>query len=159
MSFRVANLGRLSHPLSVDLYVDKTLAKSKLVVVRMMGGAGYWTYGLDQLRALARGGGPMLVVVSGEERWDDALEAYSTIPAEPARFLWRYLVEGGPTNSKRALQFMAHLLGRTEAPPAPEVLPHAGCYWPGAGPLTLEEISARLDPARPNAPIVFYRAY
>src|SRR3990167_4449764 len=125
----------------------------------MVGGAGYWTYGLDQLHALARGGGPMLVVVPGEERWDEALETYSTIPPEPARLLWRYLVEGGPTNSDRALRFMAHLLGRAEAPPAPEVLPHAGCYWPGVGPLTLEELGARLDPVLPFAPIVFYRAY
>ncbi len=44
---------RLSHPMSVDLYLDKTVTAAKLVVVRMMGGAGYWTYGLERLRALA----------------------------------------------------------------------------------------------------------
>jgi cobaltochelatase CobN len=85
---RLANLGKLSHPLSVDLYIEKTVAGAKLVVVRAMGGVGYWPYGLEQLRKLARAeGGPALIVVPGEDRWDAPLEAYSTVPAEdvPAR--------------------------------------------------------------------------
>ena len=90
---------RLAHPLSVDLYLEKTLRRAKLVVVRMMGGVGYWPYGLERLRALARGGGPRLVVVPGEDRWDDALEACSTVPADERRRLWRYLVEGGAANA------------------------------------------------------------
>ena len=31
-SLRFANLGRLSHPLSVDLYLDRTVAGAKLAV-------------------------------------------------------------------------------------------------------------------------------
>ena len=81
--------------MSVDLYVEKTAARAKLVVVRMMGGAGYWPYGLDRLRALARGGGPRLIVVPGDDRWDEGLEAFTTEPPETSRRLWRYLVEGG----------------------------------------------------------------
>src|SRR5690606_24966430 len=75
-SLRFANLGRLSHPMSVDLYLEKTVAAAKVVVVRMMGGAGYWPYGLEELRALSRRGGPRLVVVPGEDRWDANLEQY-----------------------------------------------------------------------------------
>jgi cobaltochelatase CobN len=159
LSVRRANLGQLSHPLSIDLLVEKTLAKARLVVVRLMGGEGYWAYGLDRLRALARGGGPMLIAVPGEDRWDPALEAYSTAPLEAARLVWRYLVEGGPTNTDRVLQYAAHLLGRAEAPPGPEVVPRAGCYWPGEGPLAPERLRGKLDPDLPFAPIVFYRAY
>src|SRR5258706_12912555 len=93
-TFRFANLMRLAHPLSVDLYIEKTLSAARLVVVRMMGGAGYWTYGLDRLRALSRGGGPRLAVVPGEDGWEGGLEPYSTLPAADCRLLWRCLAEG-----------------------------------------------------------------
>ncbi len=159
LSLRVANLGRLAHPLSVDLYVEKTLERSKLVVIRMMGGAGYWSYGLDRLRALARGGGPALIVIPGEDRWDENLEAYSTGAGETARLLWRYLVEGGATNCGHALQLAAHCLGKAPQPPQPEIIPHAGGYWPGVGPIGLDDLRRRLGPDLPIAPIVFYRAY
>ena len=158
-SLRLANLGRLSHPLSVDLYIEKTLSQSKLIVVRMMGGAGYWSYGLDRLRELARGGGPMLIVVPGEDRWDEGLEAFTTSEAETARSLWRYLVEGGAKNSERAFQFMTYLLDRAGRPPPPEILPRAGCYMPGVGAVEISRLLESLDPERPVAPIVFYRAY
>ena len=78
-SIRFANLGRLAHPMSVDLYVEKTASAARLVVVRMMGGAGYWPYGLERLRALARAGGPKLIVVPGEDRWDSGLEAFAIV--------------------------------------------------------------------------------
>ena len=68
--------------MSVDLYIEKTVAHAKLVVVRMMGGAGYWPYGLDRLRALARGGGPRLIVVPGDDHWDAGLELASMASLE-----------------------------------------------------------------------------
>ncbi|MEJ0012978.1 MAG: cobaltochelatase subunit CobN [Bauldia sp.] len=154
---RFANLGRLSHPMSVDLYLEKTVASARLVVVRMMGGAGYWRYGLERLRALARAGGPMLLVMPGEDRWDAALEPYATAPVEQCRLLWRYLVEGGAENTRRALAFCDHLLGLAPLPEPPEALPHAGIYRPGQGATTLDAWRAH-HRGRPVAPIVFYRA-
>ncbi len=157
-TIRFANLGRLSHPLSVDLYVEKTLSAARLVVVRLMGGHGYWPYGIERLRALARGGGPRLVVVPGEDSWDAHLEAFSTGSTEDARVVWRYLVEGGEENCRRALGFLDHLIGRGERPPPPLVLAHAGCYWPGAGEIGKDELIQRLVPGLPAAAIIFYRA-
>ena len=155
---RLCNLMRLSHPMSVDMYLDRTLAQARLVVVRMMGGAGYWTYGLERLRALARTGGPRLIVVSGHDRWDAGLEAYATEPVDSSRRLWRYLVEGGADNAVRALQFMAHLIGCGEAPDDPQALPRCGCYRPGAGATTIEAAVAEAAAGRPAVPIVFYRS-
>ncbi len=156
-TLRFANLGRLSHPMSVDLYLEKTVATAKLVVVRMMGGAGYWPYGLDELRALARRGGPRLVVVPGEDQWDSNLEQYCTADIEQCRLAWRYLVEGGAENARRALAFFDHLAGAGEAPAAPLVLPRAGCYLPGLGEVSLDEVTARVA-GRPVAAVMFYRA-
>ena len=33
---------------SVDLYLDAVLQHAKLVVVAMIGGAGYWAYGVER---------------------------------------------------------------------------------------------------------------
>ena len=37
-SLRLASLKRLRHPMSVDLYVDSIIAKSRFVIVRSLGG-------------------------------------------------------------------------------------------------------------------------
>ena len=49
---RLANLLRLSHNLSVDLWLDQTVQHARLVVVRLLGGTAYWQYGVDELTAL-----------------------------------------------------------------------------------------------------------
>ena len=145
-SLRLANLMRLGHPYSVDLYLEKTLAKAKLVVLRLIGSAGYWPYGLEALRALSRGGGPRLIVVpGGDERWDPALEAYCTLPLEDCRQFWRAAVAGGPANLDRALRLARHLVGDGDRPAEAEPLPVAGLHNDGAD-------------GRPLALIAFYRA-
>ncbi|MCX5514886.1 cobaltochelatase subunit CobN [Kaistia algarum] len=156
-SLRLANWTKLQHPYSVDLYLEKTLQKAKLVIVRMMGGSGYWPYGLEALRALSRGGGPRLAVMPGEDRWDPSLEPYSTIDIAAARQLWRCCVEAGPENIGRALRLARHWVGDGEAPEAPVALPEIGFWQPGSGVVSRE---AALSAARqrPYAPIVFYRA-
>ena len=71
---------------------------------------------------------------------------------------WRYLVEGGAENMRRALAFFDHLVGASEAPPPPLVLPRAGFYWPGEGEVPLDFVAARAAPGQPVAALVFYRA-
>ncbi|MGA7267255.1 MAG: hypothetical protein WBX21_05815, partial [Aestuariivirga sp.] len=53
LSLRLANLLQLQHNLSVDLYIERTRATAKLIVLRLLGGASYWSYGLEQIEALA----------------------------------------------------------------------------------------------------------
>jgi cobaltochelatase CobN len=155
--FRLLNLAQLAHPMSADLYADAVLAHAKLVVVRMMGGVGYWPHGLERLRALARGGGPKTIVVPGEDRWDAGLDDYSTVEAEDRRLLWRMCLAGGPENADRAVALMLHFIGAGERPDAPEMLPRAGWYWPSKGSVALTDAAARAA-GRPVAPIVFYRS-
>src|ERR1700688_3860875 len=53
-TLRLASLKQLSHNLSVDLYVESVIRHARLVVVRLMGGVGYWPYGVERLVACAR---------------------------------------------------------------------------------------------------------
>lgn len=62
---RLANLLQLQHPLSADLYIEKTLSHARLIVLRILGGASYWTYGLDQVEEQARERGILLCVLPG----------------------------------------------------------------------------------------------
>jgi cobaltochelatase CobN len=41
----------LGHPLSGDIYVERTLRAAKIVLLRMLGGESYWPH----LRAVERG--------------------------------------------------------------------------------------------------------
>ena len=51
---RLANLLQLSHHMSVDLYVEQVIRHARLVIVRLLGGRGYWPHGVDQIVATCR---------------------------------------------------------------------------------------------------------
>src|SRR5579872_7623622 len=50
---RLAPILRLDHNLSVDLYME-TVAAARLVVARVLGGSGYWPYGVERLAETCR---------------------------------------------------------------------------------------------------------
>ncbi|WP_068089207.1 cobaltochelatase subunit CobN [Polycladidibacter stylochi] len=159
-SLRLASLMALSHPYSIDLYAEKTLQGSKLVIVRLLGGADYWRYGLEQLCALAASGDIELVVLPGDDTWDEALVSRSTWGLEACRQLFQYFVEGGPENLANALGFAAYSLGLRRAKPLlPRPLPKAGLYLRGHSLPSLEDLKAQWgETDRPVAALVFYRA-
>jgi cobaltochelatase CobN len=158
-SLRLANLMALSHPYSVDMYAEATVAGSRLVIVRLLGGAEYWPYGVDRLTEVARGEGLHLAVLPGDDRWDAALAARSTMPLEQAERLWRYLAEGGAENLANLLLYAGHLLDGAPEPDPPRALPRAGLFVPGRSRPTLADLKATwTDAAAPVAAIVFYRA-
>ena len=154
-SLRLANLQTLRHNFSVDLYLEKTLARAKLVVLRLLGGWAYWPYGTDEVVRFARGEGIPLAVLPGCANPDPALDALSTLQPETCARLWTYLVEGGPANYTNLLVHCAHILGMSDAPPPPAPLPKAGLYAPGDERATLRDM---LRDEGPVVALTFYRA-
>src|SRR6218665_729048 len=57
-----ANLSELRHPMSVDLWIEKTAGHAKLILIRILGGADRWRYGVDQLAQMARRRGVKLAL-------------------------------------------------------------------------------------------------
>ncbi|WP_306148660.1 MULTISPECIES: cobaltochelatase subunit CobN [unclassified Roseibium] len=158
-SLRLANLIALSHPYSVDLYAEQTVRGSRIVILRVLGGVEYWRYGLERFVEEARASGIDLVVIPGDDKWDDALTSHSTRNTEDVRQMWRYFVEGGPANYANALRFAGHLIGLAEEPAHAVPLPRAGVYLPGHTAPGLEILrSTWADPTAPVAAITFYRA-
>src|SRR5947209_20603051 len=84
-SLRLANLAELRHPLSVDTYVERTLSHARGVLVRLIGGESYWSYGLSALHQLAKSGNLALAVLPADGRDDPRLDALSTLPISTLR--------------------------------------------------------------------------
>lgn len=155
---RLANLLRLGHPLSVDLYLEQVVAHARLVVLRLLGGRGYWSYGLEQLAACCRERGILLACLPGDDRADPDLAACSTLPPDACARLWRYLSHGGLANARAALRFAATLLGTHLEHADPQPVPRAGLYHPDLPHPDLAAWLGRCRPGRPRALLVFYRA-
>ena len=158
-SLRLANLMQLGHPMSVDLYVESVVASAKLVVARVLGGAGYWPYGVEQIVETCRAGSIPLALLPGDEQPDPELAALGSVSAESTHRLWQYCVHGGPANSRHLLAFAADLIGHPTKWREPAPLPRAGLYHPEFGACGLDEVVSRWVEGAPAAAIVFYRAH
>ena len=81
-TLRLANLMALGHNYSVDLYVESVIANAKLVILRVLGGRGYWPYGLAEIVGLCRAKRIRLACLPGDDLPDADLMADSTLPAD-----------------------------------------------------------------------------
>ncbi|SFG37556.1 cobaltochelatase subunit CobN [Methylobacterium gossipiicola] len=160
-TLRLAKLAKLRHPMSVDLYVDGVIARSKIVVIRCLGGLDYWRYGIERAAAAARAGGVTLVVLPGDDRPDPRLDAFSTAPAL-APVLDAYFRAGGAENLRRMLGRLAAEIGFPVAVEEPQALPRGFVCCPGCGPIDRDRAAAAGRPlwagAAPLALVVVYRS-
>ncbi len=149
-SLRLASLAQLRHPMSVDLDIDRVIARSRCVLVRLLGGLDYWRYGAEEIASICRENLIALAMVSGDGRTDARLGQLSTIPIETLLRLEAYFRHGGPVNALRALDLALHLAGQVPdrglaAEPFPQHGEHRLRQPPSGG--------------RPLASIVFYRSH
>ncbi len=155
---RLANLTHLQHPMSVDLHLDQCATGSRLVIARVLGGVGYWRYGVEQYAARLAEAGVPLALLPGDDKPDADLRELSTVEDADYDALWAYLVEGGPENAANFLAYARSMLEGTERPEAARPLLRAGVYWPGAGVADLDAAQAAWGEGRPIVPLIFYRA-
>ena len=154
---RLSPLRLLVHPMSVDLWVEQTVAHARMVVLRLIGGRSYWPYGLDQVVAVCRQRGIALAVLPGDDRSDPSLDGWSTIAAADCRQLWRCLAEGGIANALLFLQTAATILAGDPAPQSsPTALPRTGLYRAGRTFTATAAFANSTGPIR--AVLLFYRA-
>ena len=157
-NLRLANMMHLQHPMSVDLHIDNCASKSKLVIARILGGAGYWKYGFVQYAAQLKEVGVPFVALPGDDKEDSELRDLSTVSDADYDALWAYFVEGGPENSTNLLRYAQALLDGTEKPAAASPLLRAGVYWPSAGIADLDTVRTNWTDDQPIVPLIFYRA-
>ena len=115
-TLRLANLATLKHPVSVDTYIEKTLAHAKGILVRLIGGVPYWSYGLNQVEKLARKHNIAFAVVPADGRADPQLDEVSTVPVSTLRRLQHYCETGGVVAAHAALAQLALAAGLYTGP-------------------------------------------
>ncbi|MCJ2130058.1 cobaltochelatase subunit CobN [Methylobacterium sp. E-045] len=157
-TLRLAKLARLRHPMSVDLYVDGVIARSKFVVIRCLGGLDYWRYGIERAAAAARANSVKLAVIPGCDKPDPRLTAFSTVAPDLAETLEGYCRAGGSDNLRRMIRRLSREIGHAVEALPPVALPRGFAWCPGCGPLPHEIALAAAGPDRPLALILVYRS-
>ncbi|MEI4490974.1 cobaltochelatase subunit CobN [Mameliella alba] len=133
-SLRLANIAALKHPLSVDTYVEQTLEGAKGILIRLIGGVPYWSYGIQQIAALAQAKGIALAVLPGDGRVDTRLDEVSTLPVSTLRRLAHLCDAGGAVAAQAALAQMALAAGLYAGPVrGAKGLPQVGAWLPEHG--------------------------
>ncbi len=155
---RLANVMHLGHNMSVDLYVGEIIENAKLVIVRLLGGRGYWSYGVEQVSAACRERGIPVAFLPGDDQPDAELGGFSTMAPEVGHRLWQYCVQGGIDNARSLLGYAADLIGHEVPWQEPRPLVRAGLYWPGETTPQLETLQALWPEDGPIIGLVFYRA-
>lgn len=156
-TLRLQNIVALKHPVSVDTYIERTLSGAKAILIRLIGGAAYWPYGLASVQDLARRKGIALAVLAADGRSDPELDAASTLPVSVLRRLQDLCDNGGAPAAQAALAQLCLAAG-IYAGPVPgggAQIPQFGFYDPDRGVI-------RALPDDAGAPLVlisFYRSY
>ena len=141
MSLRLANLGQLKHPYSVDLYVEKAASQARFVLVRLLGGLDYWRYGVEEFFRAARARNFALAIVPGDAMEDPRLDAASTVPAVELRHIHAAFQHGGTERIEALLDFIESRAGSRAcmagaSRPRPQFLRRAVSRRPAAGSIT-----------------------
>ncbi|MGB1910209.1 MAG: cobaltochelatase subunit CobN [Candidatus Puniceispirillaceae bacterium] len=158
-SLRLANLNQLTHPLSVDIYLEKTLRHAAAILIRLIGGVPYWSYGLAQLKMLADKHKIALAVLPADGRIDTQLDDYSTLPVSTLRRL-SALCEGGGELSARAALAQLAMAGGLYAQPVRRArqIGNVGYWHPDFG-VSCPVLPTPADEDKPHLAIIFYRSF
>ncbi len=157
-ALRVANLLQLQQQISIDAYAEQVLEPAQVIIVRLLGGRSYWSYGLEVVQEIVQRNGTTLIVMPGDDAFDPDLVSQSTVPLAIVNQVCQYFSEGGVENIVNALKFIAdHCLLTTFNPPIPAPVPRVGLYsaW---GMEHGDKRTMEQSPI-PKVGILFYRAH
>ncbi len=164
-TLRLTNLSDLRHPMSVDLWIEKTAARAKVILVRILGGYDRWSYGVEELSRLARARKIALALLPGEcSIRDERLAEASTVSPDQLSAILACFREGGPDNMRLlARRLAAFAAGKATADkvdilPAAMPMPKAGFYRPAEGIVAAADLLSSFAPDAPRLPILFYRS-
>jgi cobaltochelatase CobN len=148
---RTTNLLNLQQQLSIDTYAEDILQKAQVIIVRLLGGRSYWSYGLEVLQELVENNNIQLILLPGDDRPDPDLMSHSTVPLQVVNQVWHYLIEGGVENMTQMLLFLGQVcLGKHYQSHPPITVPKVGIY-------STQNYSMNTE--YPRVGLLFYRAH
>ncbi len=126
---RAVNLLQLQQQLTIDTYAEEILEHAEVIIIRLLGGRSYWSYGLETLRETVEKTKAKLIVMPGDDSPDPDLISHSNVSLSAVNQLWRYFTEGGVQNFVNALEFAADTCLKTAYnPPLPQTVSRVGIY-------------------------------
>ena len=157
---RAVNLLQLQQQLTIDTYAEEVLERAEVIILRLLGGRSYWSYGLEILRETVQKTNASLIVMPGEDSPDPDLISHSNVSLSAVNKLWRYFTEGGVQNFVNALKFAADTCLKTAYhPPLPQTVSRVGIYdW--KKPIDSSSYCGDGDiTSKSKVGILFYRAH
>ena len=146
---RVVNLLQLQQQIVIDTYAEEVLSKAQVIILRLIGGQSYWSYGLEVVKAVVEESGASLFVLPGDERPDPTLTSHSTVSMRSLNQVWQYLIEAGTDNYENLLKYIAaEFLNVQIAYQLPQPVPRVGIFGD-----YIKDISGG------NVGILFYRSH
>ena len=159
-TLRLVNLIALKHPLSVDTYIEKTASHAKGILIRLIGGKNYWSYGLMQLQDIARKKDIALAIIPGDGREDPQLDELSTVPVSTLRRLKTLCDYGGEVAAQAALAQLSVAAGLYFKPvKGKKEISACGFFCPNLGVISEEKVESLINTENPTFILSFYRSY
>ncbi len=143
----------------MELALEGPLGRARLVVLRVHGDAET-VPGFRLLQRRCRERGAPLAVVSGTGEGSAELALAGTVSLNVLDATTRYFLLGGDRNVGECLKFLSDrvlLTGHGSSPPL--ALPEHGVYLKDLEGASVEDWEKCIDPARPTAAVLFYRAH
>ena len=110
-NLRAIHLANLKTPSQVDHYINKTIKYAKIVILRIFGDRGTWSYGIEKLQQWVDFDKTnKLIILSGTENEDTSLNELSSIEFKLSNKIAKLLREGGKENYQRFLHCLDFIL-------------------------------------------------
>lgn len=111
------------------------MSQARGILVRLIGGEPYWSYGLAALHRLARERNIAFAVLPADGRDDLRLDEFSTLPVSTLRRLKVLCDKGGPVAAQAVIAQLALASGLYAGPVVGEIdLPEIRSTIPGSVP-------------------------
>jgi cobaltochelatase CobN len=152
---RVINLLQLQQQITIDSYAEDVLSTAKVIILRLLGGTAYWSYGLEVIEEIIKNSNAKLIVLPGDEKPDPNLISHSNISLKEVSLIWEYFNEGGLENYQNLLKYISSkFLNQNYSFNSPEKVPRVGIYKPH------KDIYQTLyNSGHSQVGILFYRAH
>ena len=110
-NFRAIEISNLNSFAQIDNYFLKTINYAKVVVLRLFGDKGTWSYGIENLMKWQEVNiNRTLLILSGTEEEDLSLNELSSVDLDTSLKITKLLRSGGRENYRRFLHCLTYLL-------------------------------------------------
>ena len=127
LSIRLGDARPLRLSVAADDWVRKVARRSRLVLLRLLGGSAYFHELIAALQRLPARRRPLILAMPGTESWDDELRRLNGDKQPIAEAMMAWFAAGGQQNGTNLAHALRHWCMASQCP----CLRHKTCPWLG----------------------------